>query len=600
MPVLPVRGVWGKMAPMGSFGGEGRLIAGRYRLESRLGRGGMGTVWRATDELLARQVAVKELHLEAAETRAQEQVRFERTMREARTVAQVKHPNVIVVHDVVEQDERPWIVMELVDGTSLADRLTTGGPLAPREAARIGVALFGALRVAHARGVLHRDIKPANVLMEEGTGRVVLTDFGIAWVPGATTLTEAGGFVGSPEYTAPERVAGDRTGPESDLWSVGVLLCAVLSGRSPFHRDSLVGVLHAVVHDELELPEAVRPLDGVVRGLLERDPDRRLGIAEAEHLLRGYLYSGYAPEPVVGHTLARDRPPVAPLAPAATARPVGVPIPDALADRALAAAARPPTARTVRIRAGVLAALAVIVLAGSGAGIAVLAMDGGDGGDGKGGAGSGSPYTPTTRSTDTAPTATTEPTAPTAPTSQGTGRWTDEPPDGPAPSVPVTSKVPSGYRSVHDPEGFTMAVPKGFVRSYEKSRVSFSSPDKRFRIGVRVQRPKPGGPLGAVRGADANGPADYPGYRAGETTATTHNGLNAALWEFDWGGGSQGGGPRHTYDLMWNEGGRMFDVRITGPKGEQARAKRHFDTALDTFAAAPRGQGQRNRDGAQR
>ena len=164
----------------------------------------------------------------------------ERAMREARTVAQIKHPNVIVVHDVVEQDGRPWIVMELVEGPSLADRLSSGGPVAPREAARIGIALLGALRAAHARGVLHRDIKPANVLMETGTGRVVLTDFGIAQVPGVTTLTEAGGFVGSPEYTAPERMAGRGTGPEADLWSLGVLLCAALSGESPF-QPRLVG-----------------------------------------------------------------------------------------------------------------------------------------------------------------------------------------------------------------------------------------------------------------------------------------------------------------------------------------------------------------------
>ncbi|BCK69159.1 hypothetical protein Srufu_031120 [Streptomyces libani subsp. rufus] len=281
---------------MGIFGGEGRLIGGRYRLGIRLGRGGMGTVWRATDEVLRRQVAVKELHLDEGTAEPEALMQRERAMREARTVAQIKHPNVIVVHDVVEQDGRPWIVMELVEGPSLADRLQSGGPVAPREAARIGVALLGALRAAHTRGVLHRDIKPANVLMESGTGRVVLTDFGIAQVSGVTTLTDAGGFVGSPEYTAPERMAGHGTGPEADLWSLGVLLCAALSGASPFHRDSLGGVLHAVVYDEIELPESARPLHAVVDGLLDREPERRLGVAETERLLRGYLQSGRAPE----------------------------------------------------------------------------------------------------------------------------------------------------------------------------------------------------------------------------------------------------------------------------------------------------------------
>ncbi|WP_189307879.1 serine/threonine-protein kinase, partial [Streptomyces albospinus] len=281
---------------MGIFGGEGRLIGGRYRLGIRLGRGGMGTVWRATDELLNRQVAVKELHLDEDSAEPEVRAQRDRAMREARTVAQVKHPNVIVVHDVVEQDGRPWIVMELVEGPSLADRLAGGGPLAPREAARIGIALLGALRAAHTRGVLHRDIKPANVLMENGTGRVVLTDFGIAQVPGVTTLTDTNGFVGSPEYTAPERMSGRGAGPEADLWSLGVLLCAVLSGVTPFRRDSMAGVLHAVVYDEIELPEEARPLLAVVGGLLERDPQRRLDVAETERLLRGYLRSGRAPE----------------------------------------------------------------------------------------------------------------------------------------------------------------------------------------------------------------------------------------------------------------------------------------------------------------
>ncbi|WP_261801945.1 serine/threonine-protein kinase, partial [Streptomyces sp. ISID311] len=281
---------------MGIVSGEGRLIGGRYRLEVRLGRGGMGTVWRAHDELLGRRVAVKELHVGAGPDAPEARVQRGRAMREARTVARIKHPNVIVVHDVVEQDGRPWIVMELVEGPSLADRLQSGGPVAPREAARIGIALLGALRAAHTRGVLHRDLKPANVLMEPGTGRVVLTDFGVAQVSGVTTLTDTGGFVGSPEYTAPERMAGRGTGPEADLWSLGALLCAALSGVSPFRRDSLGAVLQAVVYEEIELPEAARPLRAVVDGLLERDPARRLGVAETEQLLRGYLRSGRAPE----------------------------------------------------------------------------------------------------------------------------------------------------------------------------------------------------------------------------------------------------------------------------------------------------------------
>ncbi|MER7186753.1 serine/threonine-protein kinase, partial [Streptomyces hyaluromycini] len=277
---------------MGTDGDAVRLIAGRYRLETRLGRGGMGVVWRATDQLLGRQVAVKELTVDDSRSDDDARLRRERTLREAQAVAQLHHPHIIVVHDVVEDGGRPYIVMELIDGGSLADRISRSGPVDVGEAARIGIALLSAVRAAHGAGVLHRDIKPANVLVEAATGRVVLTDFGIAQVAGATTLTETGSFVGSPEYTAPERMSGGRSGPAADLWSLGALLCAALSGESPFRRDSLGGILHAVVSDEIRPPAQAEPLLPVVRGLLERDPVRRLGAAEAERMLRGFLETG--------------------------------------------------------------------------------------------------------------------------------------------------------------------------------------------------------------------------------------------------------------------------------------------------------------------
>lgn len=219
----------------------------------------------------------------------------ERTLREAQAVAQLSHPHVIVVHDILEDDERPYIVMELVDGDSLADRMAAHGPVDAPEAARIGADLLSALQTAHAAGVLHRDITPANVLIENGTDRVVLTDFGIAQVAGATTLTESGSFVGSPEYTAPERMSDSRTGPASDLWSVGALLCAALSGESPFRRDSLSGIVLAVVSDEICPPAQAAPILPVVQGLLERDPALRLDAEAAERMLREFLDTGRVP-----------------------------------------------------------------------------------------------------------------------------------------------------------------------------------------------------------------------------------------------------------------------------------------------------------------
>ncbi|WP_078942668.1 serine/threonine-protein kinase [Streptomyces viridochromogenes] len=278
---------------MGTEGANFRVIAGRYRLEEQLGRGGMGVVWRATDQLLGRQVAVKELPLDETLSAAEARRQRQRTLREARAVAQLSHPHVIVVHDILKDDERPYIVMELVDGDSLADRIAEHGPVDAPEAARIGVDLLSALRTAHEAGVLHRDITPANVLIENGTDRVVLTDFGIAQVPGTSTLTESGSFVGSPEYTAPERMSGSRTGPAADLWSVGALLCAALSGESPFRRDSLSGIVLAVVSDDIRPPVQAAPILPVVQGLLERDPGRRLDAAGAERMLRDFLETGH-------------------------------------------------------------------------------------------------------------------------------------------------------------------------------------------------------------------------------------------------------------------------------------------------------------------
>lgn len=280
------------MSRMGTEGANFRVIAGRYRLEAKVGRGGMGVVWQATDQLLGRRVAVKEIPVD--ETLSASEARRQRALwlREAQAVAQLRHPHVIVVHDVIEEHERPYIVMELIDGDSLADRLAAHGPMDAREAARIGADLLNALRTAHAAGVVHRDITPANVLVESGTERVVLTDFGIARVPGSSTLTESGSFVGSPEYTAPERMSGARTGPASDLWSVGALLCALLSGESPFRRDSLSGIVLAVVSDEVRPPAQAAPILPVVQGLLERDPAARLDAAEAERMLREFLTTG--------------------------------------------------------------------------------------------------------------------------------------------------------------------------------------------------------------------------------------------------------------------------------------------------------------------
>lgn len=553
---------------------ETRLVAGRYRLLDRLGRGGMGTVWRADDELLGRRVAVKELHPEDARggRSASPYTSTAAPLREARAVARVKHPHVIVVHDVVVDDGLPYIVMELVDGGSLAERISRDGPVDVAEAARIGLALLAALRAAHELGVLHRDLKPANVLIEESTGRVVLTDFGIAQLAGSTTITDSGSFVGSPEYTAPERMQGETAGPESDLWSLGVLLCAVLSGESPFRRDSLGGILHAVVEDEIRPPAQAAPLLPVVLGLLDRDPERRLGATEAEELLRTYVTAGAVPVPAGRRDTAtrRDTRPD----PRRSSLRDTEPTPGAPAPRQPVATAAPGTARAGRRRAPLLVAAALVAaLAGAGGAAAVLLH--GDGGS----------------SAEAGPGPTAESSSPPVRTEQSPAAKAR-----PNPTVTVTTSptpppakkpvAPEGYLAVSDPGGFALVVPEGFSRSQDDKRVYYMAPDQDIRIGIRVQSPAADGPLGTMRRADADGPNTNPGYRDAKVTPTTHNGLTAALWEFTWNGFSEAEGDRHTFDICWDENGTMYDVWVSAPVDRTDEARRHFDTALDSFTPA--------------
>ncbi len=273
-------------APAATTGdpGAGRLIAGRYRLISKLGHGGMGTVWRAQDETVDREVAVKEPRVPDHLPERERANVFERMRREARAAARLDHPAVVDVHDVAVVDGQPWIVMELVRGRSLGDALQEGTLSAP-EAARIGLEVLGALEAAHAAGILHRDVKPDNVLLGR-YDRVVLTDFGIARIEGETSLTDTGGFVGSPEYIAPERVLGQRPGPASDLWSLGVVLYAATEGVSPFRRSNTPATLQSVLNATPAPPASAQgPLAEAINGLLHKDPARRPDAARVRALL---------------------------------------------------------------------------------------------------------------------------------------------------------------------------------------------------------------------------------------------------------------------------------------------------------------------------
>jgi tRNA A-37 threonylcarbamoyl transferase component Bud32 len=263
---------------------QGQLVAGRYRLADAIGSGGMGRVWRAHDEVLHRSVAIKELTAALYVSESEQAVLLARTRAEARAAARINHSAVVTVHDVLEHDGRPWIVMELVEGRSLADAVKEEGRVEPREAARIGLWVLRALRAAHTAGVLHRDIKPGNVLLGRD-GRVLLTDFGIAQIEGDTTITRTGEVVGSVDYLAPERVRGHDPGPSSDLWALGATLYTAVEGRSPFRRTTPLTTMQAVVEEEAAETRYAGPLAPVISALLRKDPATRPDPSEAEQML---------------------------------------------------------------------------------------------------------------------------------------------------------------------------------------------------------------------------------------------------------------------------------------------------------------------------
>ncbi|WP_329150074.1 serine/threonine protein kinase [Streptomyces sp. NBC_01456] len=292
-------------------GKEGRLLAGRYRLADVLGRGGMGTVWRARDEVLGRTVAVKELRFPGGVEEDEKRRLITRTLREAKAIARIRNNGAVTVYDVVDEDDRPWIVMELVEGRSLAEVVRDDGPLTPRRAAEVGLVVLDVLRAAHSEGILHRDVKPSNVLMSDD-GRVVLTDFGIAQVEGDPSVTSTGMLVGAPSYISPERARGHKPGPPADMWSLGGLLYACVEGVPPYDKGSAIATLTAVMTEPIEPPKSAGVLEEVIYGLLVKDPAGRLDDAGARALLLDVVHAPEArkPEPPLDETRAMVLPTV--------------------------------------------------------------------------------------------------------------------------------------------------------------------------------------------------------------------------------------------------------------------------------------------------
>ncbi|MEV4522184.1 protein kinase [Micromonospora tulbaghiae] len=262
-----------------------QLVADRYRLLTPLGQGGMGRVWKARDEVLHRDVAIKELVPPPGLTPEERREMRERSLREARAIARLNNVNVVRIFDVLRTDGDPWIVMEYVASKSLQDTIAEDGPVTPAKAVEIGLGVLNALKAAHKAGIMHRDVKPGNVLLGED-GRVVLTDFGLATIPGDPNVTRTGMVLGSPAYISPERARDGTAGPEADLWSLGATLYAAVEGKSPYARPSAIATLAALATEPMPPPRNAGPLKPVLQGLLRKDPDERITAEVAERMLR--------------------------------------------------------------------------------------------------------------------------------------------------------------------------------------------------------------------------------------------------------------------------------------------------------------------------
>src|SRR5687767_1512475 len=273
-----------------------RVVAGRYALTDVLGRGGMGTVWLATDRVLERKVALKEVTFSIELSDEERRILRERTLREARAAARLDHPCVTRVYDVVEEGGKPWLVMEHVSARSLQEILETDGPLSPAAVATIGLDLLAALDAAHDAGIVHRDVKPSNVLVDR-KGHACLTDFGIATTTGDSSLTTQGALIGSPSYMAPERANGEEPRPPVDLWSLGATLYAAVEGRPPFDKGEPMATLLSVVSEHPAPMLRAGPLEPVLRGLLTKDPAQRSSTSQAARQLSALHATPAPPSP---------------------------------------------------------------------------------------------------------------------------------------------------------------------------------------------------------------------------------------------------------------------------------------------------------------
>ncbi|MDX3133405.1 serine/threonine-protein kinase [Streptomyces europaeiscabiei] len=574
----------------------GRLVAGRYRLTEQIGRGGMGTVWRAGDEVLDRQVAVKRLHVQPHLSPDDLVTLYERTRREARSAARIAHPNVIVVHDVVDDrdgradghvdgvrggheggtgDGRPCIVMEYVPAPTLADVLTDGRTLPPEEAARIGLGMVAALRAAHTAGVLHRDVKPGNVLLG-AEGRVVLTDFGIAMTADASTLTKTGEMVGSIHYMAPERIRGRKPGPASDLWALGATLYQAVEGRPPFRRLTAMEAAYAIAVDPLEPLKQGGALAPLIEALLAKDPADRPTTEQTERALRavvsgetttalpwhadGGTFGGEADrgavEEVTGSVVRQTHRNSGRATGGESGRSSGqgtrggaIPVgPEPDGDGTFRRKGRDQGQGRGRRLSRLPVAIAVAVTVAATVAGATLYVRSNPGGD----------------------------TAPNSENSSSTPSYSPSP-------------VPNGFHLVTEKGlGVSFPVPDGWKAEKRTSgEVVYTDETGLVRLAIGVVDPAGSHPMAHFKDIEANTKVNYPtSYRKLRMQKTTFRGQPAAVWEFTFQGRARA---FRAIDLGYGrEGEREYDIYLSAPDADWDTYRPTFDKITDGFMVSPR------------
>ncbi|MCO5995250.1 serine/threonine-protein kinase [Actinoallomurus rhizosphaericola] len=566
---------------------SGTLLGERYRVADSLGSGGMGAVWRARDELLGRDVAVKELVFPPNLSALDKETMRGRMMREARTAARLSHPGVVRIFDVVEAEERPWIVMELIPSArSLNGILDEEGPFAPADAARIGLEVLAALSAAHAAGVLHRDVKPGNILIAPD-GRVVLGDFGIAVAEGEPTLTRSGVLIGSPAYLSPEQARGRPLTPASDLWSLGATLYTAVEGETPFHRDNVMATLTAILTDPPNPPRRAGALWPVIEGLLRKDPADRL---DAVALARALTEVTAREE--IGAADPETRARAADPPPAPYKMPVGRPAEDErprdaapVRPRGGTPGAEPPREDTEPPRGtGLLparpahrwgraaAVVSIVLLLGAAGALTVLLnrshhhAAGLTGTSGKGTGRSASPLTtPSARSSASASPSRSRGTTAASPSPGGTA-------------------LPADFRRYEDDSGFSIGVPRGWKVSHDGGYVYVRDPgSSRYLLIDQTTHPK-SDPLADWRQQDA--------YRRGSDAGYTRIRLESVHGYFEKAADleflhTSGGEKTHVLNrnILVN-GHRAYALYWSTPASQWSRSRRYFDVFAASFQPA--------------